>query len=122
MFHTLVTYIIFNSMILFPIFFISHFISMLISTYRCKGCNLFLTLSARKTKKVKRKARGSKKKQLTPLRNCPIEISQEQAEALWQNELSIMLSARIQGRDGGIPDDTILPFDLDTDIPDEEQM
>ena len=33
-----------------------------------------------------------------------------------------MLSARIQGRDGGIPDDAILPFDLDSDVPNEEQM
>lgn len=46
----------------------------------------------------------------------------EQAEILWRDEISPILSARIQGRDGGIPNDIVTPFDLTSDAPTEEQV
>jgi len=72
-------------------------------------------------KRTVKKTQAPKRKKDVPVR-YQIEITEEQAEHLWQNEISVMLSACIQGRDGGIPDDTILPFDLNSDLPDEEQI
>ena len=79
----------------------------------------FFTSLSKQTKKVKKKVRVPKKKAVA---RCPIEISEEQLENLWQNEVSVVLSARIQGRDGGIPDDIITPFDPTSDAPNNEQM
>ena len=84
-------------------------------------CSFLSILSFNQKKTVKRKTQAPKRKEDVPVR-CPIEITEEQAEHLWQNEISIMLSACIQGRDGRIPVDTIVPFDLNSDLPDEEQM
>ena len=84
------------------------------------SCSLFSILPFNQKRTVK-KTQAPKRKKDVPVR-YQIEITEEQAEHLWQNEISVMLSACIQGRDGGIPDDTILPFDLNSDLPDEEQM
>ena len=55
-------------------------------------------------------------------KKVPIQITEEQAEKLWHSEVSTMLSARLQGREGGIPDDIVIPFDLNSDAPTDEQV
>lgn len=56
------------------------------------------------------------KKNSTQSRRCPIEITPEQADNLWQDEVSVQLSACIQGRTE-IPYVVRSPLDPLSDVP-----
>ncbi|XP_065054069.1 protein timeless homolog isoform X2 [Rhopilema esculentum] len=72
----------------------------------------------------KKKVRKTVKKSKSTLNSkiCPIEIPLQQAETLWEDEISVSLSARMQGRDGGLPDLDAIPFDAISEVPVEEQI
>ncbi len=70
------------------------------------------------TKKVVKRAR---KKPTNQKKRCPIEVTAEQADDLWQDTVSVNLSACIQGREGGISQDVIVPFDPVSDVSVDEQ-
>eukprot|EP00794_Sanderia_malayensis_P003457 gene3457-3953_t len=67
-------------------------------------------------------SRRVKKKPRPQSQRCPIDITGEQAENLWQDTVSVELSACLQGRERDISDHGIIPFDPLSDVPVEDQV
>ncbi len=79
-------------------------------------CNFFY----QQTKGVA--TRKTKKKPKPQMQRCPIEITGQQAENLWQDTVSAELSACLQGREEDVTNHNIVPFDPLSDVPVDDQV
>lgn len=78
----------------------------------CKNKGTLLVKSKKRVAKRRRKTKAQQQ--------AAVQMTAEQLDELWENDLAPNLSALIQGHDA-LPTDVSSPFDISSDVPVEEQ-